>query len=112
MLYETPRQIVTGTVAVRPAPAGAANASGGDGAAAAAGTGIGTEHRYEKHLDDPRAQRALATPEGGVARRFCRYLFADIEEEPGGGADVSFRDARFVVRGRREFSVFTVRVEP
>jgi len=115
MLYETPAQIVTGTVAVRPAPAGAANAanaSGGGAAAVGTGAGTGTEHRYEKHLDDPRTRRALATPEGGVARRFCRYLFADIEEEPGGAADVSFRDARFVVRGRREFSVLTVRVEP
>lgn len=95
MLYETPEQIVSETVAVR------------RGTPAA-----GREQRYEKHLDDARARRALATPVGQVAGRFCRYLFADIDEEPGGVADVSFRDARFAVRGRREFSVFTVRVQP
>lgn len=94
LIYETPEDVVSATVPVRQSPVSP------------------SEHRYEKHLDDARTQRALATPAGQVARRFCRYLFADIEEEPGGAADVSFRDARFAIRGRREFSVFVVRVEP
>jgi inner membrane protein len=66
---------------------------------------------FEKHLGDPRVQRALATPTGGVAARFCRYLFAEITEKPGGAADVAFHDARFAIRERHDFSVFTVHVE-
>jgi len=94
VLYETPEQIVTGTVAA------------GERQAA-----FIEEQRYDKHLDDPVVRSILRDdPQGRVAARFCRYPFATITPEPG-GATVSFRDARFVVRRRHEFSVFTVRVK-
>lgn len=93
VLYETQGQVVTGWIGV------------GGGAPA-----ITEEHRYRENLDDPMVRNLIQNdPQGRVASHFCRYLFADIVPEPW-GATVSFRDARFAVRGRHEFSVFTVHV--
>lgn len=62
---------------------------------------------FTMNLDRPEVMTALSTPVGQVARGFCRYLFADLRETPSGPL-VAFRDARFAIRGRHEFSVFEV----
>jgi hypothetical protein len=97
LLYETPDAIVSGKAALerRELPGGGRRPPVSRSTSTILECGVRWRH--------PRAR---------WRRRFCRYLFADIEEHPGDGADVSFRDARFVVRGRREFSVVTVRVDP
>jgi len=64
-------------------------------------------HRFEMNFERPEVQQALRTAEGQTAQRFCRYLFADLIRTPE-GLTVAFRDARFTVRGRHEFSIFLV----
>ncbi len=72
-----------------------------------AGGPVATGPRFALNLDNPAARAALETPVGQVARRFCRYLFAELEESAQ-GTIVAFQDVRFASRGRNGFGVFTV----
>lgn len=93
VLYETPADIVAGSVAVW-----------GGGASAL------HPRRYAKNLDLPEVGAALNAPEGQIARRFCRYLFAEIRETSEGRA-VAFRDARFAIGGHDGWATFVVPIE-
>ena len=58
--------------------------------------------RVERGLGEPEVLAALATPEGAAARRFSRFLFAEVTRsggEPAAGRVVRLRDARYAWRG-------------
>jgi membrane-bound metal-dependent hydrolase YbcI (DUF457 family) len=62
--------------------------------------------RVPRRLDDPRVQRALATPEGRAMALFARFLAADIE-----GETVFLLDARYARSAREGWAVVGVRTD-
>jgi hypothetical protein len=93
VLYESRGEIIAGKVPVwsRGAPALPAQ-------------------RFKMNLERPEVQQALRTEEGQTALRFCRYLFANLNQTPL-GLTVILRDARFTIRDTHEFSTFVIPVK-
>jgi inner membrane protein len=73
---------------------------------AGADTIAGDDWRIPRHLDDPRVQRALATPDGRAMVIFARFLAADIE-----GETVFLLDARYARAARDGWAVVSVRTD-
>lgn len=64
--------------------------------------------RYNKNLDNPLVQRALATCAGVIMQRFSRYLFAEVEYQSDEPSAVILRDARYQRRGTSGFSTVVI----